>query len=93
MVARRLGKLLKRAIVTAKQALGETIPEAIITGTGLGCIENTEKFLVSMLENDEEYLQPTYFMQFHQRARYRHPLQRRHGVGGHLPCRPARHTR
>ena len=63
MVARRLGKLLKRAIVTAKQALGETVPEAIITGTGLGCIENTEKFLVSMLENDEEYLQPTYFMQ------------------------------
>ena len=63
MVARRLGRLLKRAVVTARHALNGIMPDAIITGTGLGCIENTERFLTSMLENDEEYLQPTYFMQ------------------------------
>jgi len=64
MVARRMCKLLKRAVVTAVNALGEhKLPDAIITGTGLGCIDNTEKFLRSMIDNDEEFLQPTYFMQ------------------------------
>lgn len=64
MVARRMCKLLKRAVVTAVNALGEhELPDAIITGTGLGCIDNTEKFLRAMIDNDEEFLQPTYFMQ------------------------------
>jgi 3-oxoacyl-(acyl-carrier-protein) synthase len=64
--ARRMGKILKRALTTALQVIektGITQPDAIITGTGLGCIENTEKFLVAMLENNEELLPPTYFMQ------------------------------
>jgi len=74
MAARRMGKLLKRAVVTAVDALnkgglypqeeGTPIPlDAIITGTGLGCIDNTEKFLTAMLDNDEECLPPTHFMQ------------------------------
>lgn len=64
MAARRMGKLLKRAVATAVEALGShPLPDAIITGTGLGCIANTEKFLTAMLDNDEEFLQPTYFMQ------------------------------
>lgn len=64
MAARRMGKLLKRAVATAVEALGgRTRPDAIITGTGLGCIANTEKFLSAMIENDEEFLQPTFFMQ------------------------------
>jgi len=66
MVARRMGKILKRALATALHVVNETDttnPDAIITGTGLGCIENTEKFLVAMLENNEELLPPTYFMQ------------------------------
>lgn len=64
MAARRMGKLLKRATVTGVEALGtHELPDAIISGTGLGCIENTEKFLKAMIDNDEEFLQPTYFMQ------------------------------
>ncbi len=66
MVARRMGKVLKRALATALNVIGKTEiekPDAIITGTGLGCIENTEKFLVAMLDNNEELLPPTYFMQ------------------------------
>lgn len=64
MAARRMGKLLKRAVATAVEALGShPLPDAIITGTGLGCIANTEKFLTAMIDNDEEFLQPTYFMQ------------------------------
>lgn len=66
MTARRMGRLLKRAIVTSEEAVkdlgGESL-DGIITGTGLGCIENTEKFLNAMIDNDEECLQPTFFMQ------------------------------
>ncbi|MBP5371136.1 MAG: beta-ketoacyl synthase chain length factor [Bacteroidales bacterium] len=66
MAARRMGKLIKRAIATsisAKQSAGLEQVDAIITGTGLGCIENTEKFLSAMVNEGEQFLQPTYFMQ------------------------------
>ena len=64
--ARRMGKILKRAIVTSRIAAknsGIAMPDAIISGTGLGCIENTEIFLEAMVRHGEELLQPTYFMQ------------------------------
>ena len=64
--ARRMGRIQKRAIVTALSALQQAqmdMPEAIITGTGLGCVESTEKFLQAMVHNGEDYLQPTHFMQ------------------------------
>ena len=66
MVARRMGKLFKRAIAIAVDVMDKGKMEqvdAIITGTGLGCIEHTEKFLNAMLDNDEECLPPTHFMQ------------------------------
>lgn len=66
MAARRIGRLQKRATATAVDALQKgniEMPDAIVTGTGLGCIDNTEKFLTSMIANDEEFLQPTFFMQ------------------------------
>lgn len=65
MVARRMGVLLKRAVVTSVTALkdaGIEIPDAILCGSGLGCIENTEKFLSAMIENNESCLQPTFFI-------------------------------
>ena len=63
--SRRMGKILKRAIVTARVAVKNSgvEPDAIISGTGLGCIEYTEIFLNAMVRNGEELLQPTYFMQ------------------------------
>jgi 3-oxoacyl-[acyl-carrier-protein] synthase II len=39
------------------------MPDAIISGTGLGCIAETEKFLTAMIDNDEKFLQPTFFIQ------------------------------
>ena len=39
------------------------LPDAIITGTGLGCIENTEIFLDKLVREGEELLNPTHFMQ------------------------------
>jgi 3-oxoacyl-(acyl-carrier-protein) synthase len=65
-VARRLGKLLKRALLTSRRVMeetGVTCPGAIITGTGLGCIENTGIFLNALVREGEELLKPTYFMQ------------------------------
>jgi 3-oxoacyl-[acyl-carrier-protein] synthase II len=64
--ARRMGKILKRAIVTSLNVLSSSKiehPDAIITGTGLGCIENTELFLNALCTEGESLLKPTYFMQ------------------------------
>lgn len=64
--ARRMGKLLKRAVATSIKTLKNVNcenPDAIIVGTGLGCVEHTEKFLNAVIDNDEECLSPTSFMQ------------------------------
>jgi 3-oxoacyl-(acyl-carrier-protein) synthase len=64
--ARRMGKILKRAVATSKEALnasGLDTVDAIITGTGYGCIENTEFFLDALSREGEQLLKPTYFMQ------------------------------
>lgn len=64
--ARRMGKILKRAIATSKEAIkasGLESVDAIITGTGYGCIENTEFFLEALSKDGEQMLSPTYFMQ------------------------------
>ena len=65
MQARRLGPLLKRALVSALTALekaGVAVPDAILSGTGLGCMETTERVLDS-LKTGEEGCSPTDFMQ------------------------------
>lgn len=64
--ARRMGLLLKRAVATSMRVMNESgvgQPDAIITGTGLGCIENTELFLNALTFEGENMLKPTYFMQ------------------------------
>jgi 3-oxoacyl-(acyl-carrier-protein) synthase len=64
--ARRMGRLMKRALATSLHVLRTTgieHPDAIITGTGLGCIESTEYLLNMLCHEGEEMLKPTYFMQ------------------------------
>ena len=64
--SRRMGKIMRRALVTAQKVMrdsGIQQPDAVITGTGLGCIENTELFLDQLCRGGEEMLKPTYFMQ------------------------------
>jgi 3-oxoacyl-[acyl-carrier-protein] synthase II len=66
MQSRRMGNLMKRALATSLQVIrdsGIENPDAIVTGTGLGCIENTEIFLGKMCREGEEMLPPTQFMQ------------------------------
>lgn len=64
--ARRMSKILKRTVSTSITALNESDikhPDAIVTGTGMGCMENSEKFLVDMSRFGENCLKPTLFMQ------------------------------
>ena len=66
MAARRMSRIVKRAVVSAAVALensGISMPDAIISGTGLGCVEDTEKFLDAMVRQGEYCLQPTFFIQ------------------------------
>ena len=52
MEARRMGRLLKRAIWTSKEALrqaGIETPGAIITATDFGCVTNSVDFLTTHL--------------------------------------------
>ena len=64
--ARRFSKFLRYAIVSAKHCVPaeeRSSLDGIFAGTGLGLIESTENFLVSMIENNETNLSPTSFMQ------------------------------
>ena len=63
---RRMAKGVKNGIVAAANAMKEAniaMPAAILTGTGLGCMEDSDKFLTSIINNNEEFLTPTSFIQ------------------------------
>lgn len=64
--ARRMAKGIKMGVVASKLALKEAGLErvdAIITGTGMGCVRDSEKFVSAIIDNDEQYLTPTSFIQ------------------------------
>ena len=64
--ARRMAKGVKTAVVASKIALNEAnldTVDAIITGTGMGCLKDSEKFLSAFINNNEQYLTPTSFIQ------------------------------
>lgn len=63
---RRMAKGAKMGVVASSIALRESnidIPDAIITGTGMGCGIYSEKFLSAIIDNDEQFLTPTPFIQ------------------------------
>ncbi len=65
-ILRRMGRLIKMGVASSRICLedaGCMMPDAIITGTGLGCLEDTEKFLTTLVRNREELLTPTSFIQ------------------------------
>lgn len=66
MAGRRMSRIVKMGVCAAKKCMqdsGNSMPDAIITGTGLGCLEDTEKFLGAMIGNEEKLLNPTPFIQ------------------------------
>jgi 3-oxoacyl-[acyl-carrier-protein] synthase II len=53
---RRMPRILKMGLAAARLCIsrsGGVNPDAIIVGTGLGCLDNLEKFLLEILNNNE----------------------------------------
>ncbi len=64
--ARRMSKVVKMSVAAALLSLQRAEveqPDAILTGTGIGCMRDTEKFLLSLLEDESQTLTPTSFIQ------------------------------
>lgn len=63
---RRMSHIVKMGVtaglISIKKA-GIEKPDAIIIGTGIGCYDDTDKFLKTMLDNNEQLLTPTSFIQ------------------------------
>ncbi len=63
---RRMSNGVKMGVVASSIAIGEANidePRAIITGSGMGCLKDSEKFLENIINNEEQYLTPTSFIQ------------------------------
>jgi 3-oxoacyl-(acyl-carrier-protein) synthase len=63
---RRMSRVIKMGTAAAMECLRQAkikTPDALITGTAYGCLEDTEIFLKKMVENGEELLSPTSFIQ------------------------------
>ena len=63
---RRMGRAIKMGVAAGNIAIQQADVkkvDAIITGTGLGCFEDSERFLLALLNNEEQFLTPTSFIQ------------------------------
>jgi 3-oxoacyl-(acyl-carrier-protein) synthase len=63
---RRMSRIIRMGVAAAMECLQESgvkVPEAIVTGTAYGCLEDTGLFLTKMVEYNEELLTPTAFIQ------------------------------
>lgn len=63
---RRMSRVIRMSVASAIMTLRDAGVEeidAIVTGTGWGCLADTEKFLVSIIQNQERLLNPSAFIQ------------------------------
>ncbi|MCQ2376162.1 MAG: beta-ketoacyl synthase chain length factor [Salinivirgaceae bacterium] len=63
---RRMSRAVKMGVYSALTCLADTSSDSvggIITATGLGCLADTEKFMKSIVDNNEQLLTPTPFIQ------------------------------
>lgn len=67
MQLRRMSKAVRMGIAASKISMeqnGEVVsPDAISVGTAIGCIQDSEVFLSKMVDQDEQMLTPTSFIQ------------------------------
>ena len=66
MEARRMGRLMKRAVWTSRQALEEAgleMPDAVITATDFGSMSQSHSFLGALKQGGDATPRPTDFMQ------------------------------
>jgi 3-oxoacyl-(acyl-carrier-protein) synthase len=63
---RRMSRIIRMGVAAAMECLQEAgvkVPDAIVTGTAYGCLEDTNSFLGKMVQFKEELLTPTFFIQ------------------------------
>jgi 3-oxoacyl-(acyl-carrier-protein) synthase len=63
---RRMSRIVRIGLATAMNALkeaGKENADAIISGTAYGCMQDSENFLKKIVEQDEQLLSPTAFIQ------------------------------
>jgi 3-oxoacyl-[acyl-carrier-protein] synthase II len=63
---RRMSRIIRMGMAAGMDALREAglqVPDGIITGTGYGCLDDTGIFLSKMVDNQEQALNPTPFIQ------------------------------
>ena len=66
VVRRRMSEIVKHGVSVGIECINKVGSEnidAIITATGLGCLADSEKFLKIIIENNEDLLNPTPFIQ------------------------------
>jgi len=62
---RRMSRIMRMsnyAALTALKQASVEIPKAINVGTGFGCLTDTEKFLATLLDNNEKFSNPSAFI-------------------------------
>lgn len=65
-VRRRMSRIVRMGVGAAMECLRRVphaAPDAILTATGLGCLNDTVKFMDSMIDYREQMLSPTPFIQ------------------------------
>ena len=60
---RRLSPILKISLTTAIRCVNDSEFDGIVVGTGLGCLQDTEKFLLTINNATSDVLSPTAFIQ------------------------------
>lgn len=65
-ILRRMSQIIRMSTCCAIDCIKQSAidePEAIIVGTGLGCLNDTEKFLMDFVSHEEHLISPTPFIQ------------------------------
>lgn len=66
ILRRRMSRIVRMGVSVGMEcvrAVGADKIDAIVTATGFGCLDDSEKFLRNIIENDEQLLNPTPFIQ------------------------------
>jgi 3-oxoacyl-(acyl-carrier-protein) synthase len=63
---RRMSRVVRMGVTTARTSMSDAgieHPDAIIVGTGMGCMRDTERFMTSIYESNENIASPNQFIQ------------------------------
>lgn len=64
--SRRMSRIMKMGLASALMCLEKSnirVPDAILTATGLGCLEDTAAFISKLSHEEGQFLNPTAFIQ------------------------------